>query len=896
MIHGGGEGRRLPAYAPAGKLFIPMPVWRWATGQRIDQNLLELQLPYLERIISHAPQTSRLLVASGDVLVKFDDRLPQFPPADVICVGLWGKPEDARHFGVFFCSRHNPGQLAFFRQKPSVAEIQRLATDNLFLLDAGIWMLSERAIDVLLALGACNTTAGCDESPAPTPFELYSDFGLGLGKNPSRSHSDLNSLSTAVVPLDNAEFYHFGRSSDLIESSLRLQNLVLNQHTQRSIGVKRHPDLFTQNACIDLQWNNDNHRIWVENTHIGVNWRLTTDHILTGIPRNDWAIHLPPGMCLDIVPLDAGDKLAIRFYGINDDFRGPIGDRSTLWMGTAALGWFDLRRLALAAIGIDARSDIQHARLFPVLSRADIRSEFLQWLVDHSPVSPGCQGTTFADAYARGERISAHDMGSRVNLDVLHRQRRGFLAECAAVMAQNPSSVFYHTDLKHMANVYNRDDRLKLPPPLAETENDLMVVVHDRMFRAETLRRQNRDDSWKRWEDEAFALLRRAVLEPVRSRKVQPRCDAALDQIVWARSPVRLDLAGGWTDTPPYCQLHGGSVANLAVTLNGQPPLQAFVRRCGTPHILLRSIDLGSETRLVSYNQIADCGVVGNEFSIAKAALAVAGFHPDFNGRAFSSLEAQLYDFGGGIEMSFVAAVPKGSGLGTSSILAATILGALGEFCSLKWNVSDACSRTLALEQMLTSGGGWQDQFGAALHGCKLLETDPGIIQSPRVKWLPEHMIAEAIDHGLILLYYTGITRIAKNILQDIVRGMFLNHRSHLAVLGELGRHAQQTYETIQAADWDGLCEAIGHSWELNQRIDSGTNPPEIQQILKRIGDWSAGAKLLGAGGGGYLMICAKTPDAAHAIRHELTHNPPNSRARFVTPAISPVGLEITRS
>jgi galactokinase/mevalonate kinase-like predicted kinase len=50
------------------------------------------------------------------------------------------------------------------------------------------------------------------------------------------------------------------------------------------------------------------------------------------------------------------------------------------------------------------------------------------------------------------------------------------------------------------------------------------------------------------------------------------------DQVVWSRSPVRLDLAVGWTDTPPFCFLNGGSVINLAVELNGQPPIQVFLR------------------------------------------------------------------------------------------------------------------------------------------------------------------------------------------------------------------------------------------------------------------------------------------------------------------------------
>jgi len=895
MIHGGGQSRRLPAYAPAGKLFTPMPVWRWATGQRIDQNLLDLQLPYLERIFAGAPPSSRLMIASGDVLVKFADRLPPMPEADVICIGLWGKPEDAQHFGVFFCNRKSPTQLAFFKQKPSASEIQYLATDHLFLLDAGIWMLSERAVDTLLALGNCaDTSTPGIPTRTSDPFELYSDFGLGLGQSPVRIHPALNALTTAVIPLDDAEFYHFGRSADLIRSSLELQNLVLNQHRQHSAGVKRHPDLFVQNARIELEWSPENHRIWVENSHVGADWRLTTDHVLTGIPPNAWALALPPGTCLDIAPL-AKNRLAIRCYGMHDDFRGALGAASTQWLGAPAADWFAKRGLAMADAGLDPATDIQQAALFPVLPQTAIDRDFLQWLINSSPTDN--DNARFAARYTQAERISAHALGDHADLDALYRQRRAFQSASLDALARNHiNSVFYQTDLKHLAQRYAASGDLQLPPPLDEDSRDIITLARDRMFRAETLRRRGGTDDWQRWERDAFALLRRAVLEPVLTQKVHPRSDTAPDQIVWARCPVRLDLAGGWTDTPPYCQLRGGKVVNLAVNLNGQPPLQTFIRRHDQPRIILRSIDLGSETRLTTYADIADCAIVGNEFAIAKAALAIAGFHPDFNGRAFPTLEDQLQDFGGGLEISFVAAIPKGSGLGTSSILAATILGAISDFCALGWSVNDICARTLALEQMLTSGGGWQDQFGAALHGVKLLTTTPGIVQTPQGKWLPEHMLASAFSQGLILLYYTGITRIAKSILQDIVRGMFLNHKPHLALLDELGRHAERTSDIIQTADWDGLCQAIDRSWQLNQQLDTGTNPPETQEILRRIRDWNAGAKLLGAGGGGYLMICAKDAVAAQAIRKELTTRPPNPQARFVTPELSTTGLQITRS
>ena len=60
-----------------------------------------------------------------------------------------------------------------------------------------------------------------------------------------------------------------------------------------------------------------------------------------------------------------------------------------------------------------------------------------------------------------------------------------------------------------------------------------------------------------------------------------PTLSVYADQIVWSRSPVRIDLAGGWTDTPPYSMMQGGNVVNIAIELNGQPPLQVYVQRRG---------------------------------------------------------------------------------------------------------------------------------------------------------------------------------------------------------------------------------------------------------------------------------------------------------------------------
>ena len=100
---------------------------------------------------------------------------------------------------------------------------------------------------------------------------------------------------------------------------------------------------------------------------------------------------------------------------------------------------------------------------------------------------------------------------------------------------------------------------------------------------------------------EAFELLRDGLVAGQSELSGIPHMAVQSDQIVWGRSPVRIDIAGGWTDTPPYCLMEGGNVVNLAIELNGQPPLQTYIKPCKEPHIILRSIDLGATEVVETY-------------------------------------------------------------------------------------------------------------------------------------------------------------------------------------------------------------------------------------------------------------------------------------------------------
>ena len=255
-----------------------------------------------------------------------------------------------------------------------------------------------------------------------------------------------------------------------------------------------------------------------------------------------------------------------------------------------------------------------------------------------------------------------------------------------------------------------------------------------------------------------------------------------------------------------------------------------------------------------------------------------------------------MKSFGCGLEVTLLAAIPAGSGLGTSSILAATVLGAISDFCGLAWDKSKIGYRTLILEQLLTTGGGWQDQYGGVLHGLKLLQTGEGFNQNPSVRWLPEYLFTDSQYQGCHLLYYTGITRTAKNILAEIVQGMFLNSGTHLHLLSEMKTHALDMFEAIQCGNFETYGKLIAKTWEQKKALDSGTNPPAVEALITQIKEYALGYKLPGAGGGGYLYIVAKDPDAALQIRRQLTASPHNPNARFVEMSLSDKGLQISRS
>jgi len=410
----------------------------------------------------------------------------------------------------------------------------------------------------------------------------------------------------------------------------------------------------------------------------------------------------------------------------------------------------------------------------------------------------------------------------------------------------------------------------------------------------------------------AFEHLQRAIVGSGETPP-SPRNVLRSDEIVWGRAPARLDLAGGWTDTPPFSLEHGGCVANAAVLLNGQPPIQVYARVTREPLLRIHSIDLGTDCLIRRWEELLDFRSATGEFSLVKAALVLAGFAPPdavnktpevlktsevcsrfASSSPGNSLDDLLERFGGGLELTTLAAVPKGSGLGTSSIMGAVVLAVIHRVLGRRLSDTQLFHAVLRLEQALTTGGGWQDQVGGTLEGVKLIATKSGLVPDPVVRYLPPDVLDPKTNGARTLLYYTGLTRLAKNILAQVV-GRYLNReRNTLATLQRIHALAPEVADAMARKDLPAFGQAIDAAWQLNKQLDPDSSNPQIEALLTQIRPHLHGAKLLGAGGGGFLLLVCKSARDAEQVKHRLAADPPNPRARFFDFAVSGEGLSLS--
>lgn len=178
--------------------------------------------------------------------------------------------------------------------------------------------------------------------------------------------------------------------------------------------------------------------------------------------------------------------------------------------------------------------------------------------------------------------------------------------------------------------------------------------------------------------------------------------------------PVRVDFAGGWSDTPPWSLERSGCVLNMAIKLGGSLPVGAIIETTTKTGLLIND-DAGNELYIENISSIKPPFDSDDPFRLVRSALFVTGLVSE------SILQHT------GLNIKTWAKVPRGSGLGTSSILSAAVVKALVQITDGDDSNENVTRLVLVLEQVMGTGGGWQDQVGGLYPGIKFTSSFPGI-------------------------------------------------------------------------------------------------------------------------------------------------------------------------
>lgn len=366
---------------------------------------------------------------------------------------------------------------------------------------------------------------------------------------------------------------------------------------------------------------------------------------------------------------------------------------------------------------------------------------------------------------------------------------------------------------------------------------------------------------------------------------------------VWAvaECPARMDLFGGWTDTPPICYELGGSVINIAVLIDGQKPIGAKARRLHKPHIVITLLhDLAAEkVEITSIEDLLDYSQPGARGALLKACLVGSGVVEIDSKNKLS--EQLLARHNGGIELQSWSKLPQGSGLGTSSILAAAIVSALWTAVGQTFDKQAVIHCVLHVEQLLTTGGGWQDQVGGVTGGLVRGSSEPHLPLHVDVEMLP---LSLELCHHLsshFLLLYTGKVRLAKNLLQTVIRNWYTRDTKVVSCFKELLHLCKTSVkESFLKGDLKAIGKWLDHYWQLKKILAVGCEPSFVARLMGLLKPYVHGQLLLGAGGGGFLCALTKEPCQAGFIQRLLDRSQGMSKVTIHEVEVDMSGLRVS--
>ena len=189
--------------------------------------------------------------------------------------------------------------------------------------------------------------------------------------------------------------------------------------------------------------------------------------------------------------------------------------------------------------------------------------------------------------------------------------------------------------------------------------------------------------------------------------------------------------------------------------------------------------------------------------------------------------------------------------------MSGTVLKALYQFMGMDVSDQTVCYKVLQLEQLMSTGGGWQDQAGGLIPGLKLIETDPGE-QVLKIKKLnvSEETLQEL--NSRLFLINTAQRRLARNILRDVMGKYISGDEEVIRILREIKILARKMVQSLEKGEVDKFGRQLDKHWELSKKLDIGCTNTCIEFIFESIRELIDGRFICGAGGGGFLLVLLK--------------------------------------
>jgi D-glycero-alpha-D-manno-heptose-7-phosphate kinase len=308
-----------------------------------------------------------------------------------------------------------------------------------------------------------------------------------------------------------------------------------------------------------------------------------------------------------------------------------------------------------------------------------------------------------------------------------------------------------------------------------------------------------------------------------------------------ARAPMRIDLAGGWTDVAPYAGSHGGAVVNMAITLYAH----ALVRPGGR-EVRIGALDLGATVTARRASELRADG----ELALLKAA-------------------ARRHAPAGGLEITTRSEAPPGSGLGGSGAMGVALVAALLALKGDRRMPAEIAAEAFATETEEAGViGGKQDQYAAALGGLQFLSFGDPEVSAARID-MPPHALRE-LEQQLVLCY-TGASRFSSDTHERVWQSFARGERTVRTALDGLKACAGAMRKALERGDLGEVGAVLSENWRLQQQLAEGMQT-DTMRTLERVSREAGadGVKACGAGAGGCEVFLAKPGrefDLAEALR-----------------------------